>query len=147
MIQREILDGKSPIARDITQEYIPPPGVSVNILPTRRKSTSSQHVPSPVNVPVNHARNSSIDVPVNRPRVPSTEGRRCVPTDPPQARPRISATDAPFNRPRIPSTDLPSSRPDPNIPPPPKMRGLSTHSSPKSPKQKGKAVVLVVLLL
>lgn len=147
VIQREILDPKSLMETDIIQENIPPPGVPVNILPTRRKSKSPQKVSSISHVHVNHARNPSIDVPVTRPRVASTEGPPRMPTDAPPARHRVASTDAPVARPRVPSTDLPSSRIDPIIPPPPKMRGLSSQSPPKSPKQKGKAVVLVVLLL
>ena len=43
-----ILDRKSLIERDIAQDYATPPGVSVNILPTRRKSISPQHAPLPI---------------------------------------------------------------------------------------------------
>ena len=148
------MDRKSPIERDVTREYVPSPGVPVNIVPIRRKSTSPQHVHLPVDVPVNHISNPSIDIPVNHARnlsidvpvnrVASTDVRpRVQSTDVPIARPRVPSTDAPLSRPRIPSTEPPS-RADPIIPPPPKMRGLSTQSSPKSPKQKGKAVVLVI---
>lgn len=141
------MDPNSLIETDITQEYIPPPGVAVNILPTRRKSKSPKKLSSPSHVQVNHGRNPSIDVPVTRPRVASAEVRPRVPTEAPPLRHRVVSTDAPIARPHVLSTDLPSSRMDPIIPPPPKMRGLSSQSPPKSPKQKGKAVVLVVLLL
>ena len=41
---KQFLDRKIPVERDITQEYIPPPGVPINVPPTRKKSSPNPPV-------------------------------------------------------------------------------------------------------
>jgi hypothetical protein len=76
ILQRQILDRKSPIERDITKEYIPPPGVAINILPTRRKSASP--------APQSNSRPSSFQIPPAQPRVAFNEPPNPIP--PPKMR-------------------------------------------------------------
>lgn len=77
ILQRQILDRESPIARDITKEYIPPPGVAINILPTRRKSVSPVPQPNP--------RPSSLQIPpAQPPRAAPNDVQN--PTPPPKMR-------------------------------------------------------------
>ena len=103
---QQLLDRKIPIERDITQEYIPPPNVIVNNIPTRRKSVSPVHQAQQPKV---HPRSHSTDRLTNEP-----------------VRPRPISV--------VPPPEV--------VNPPPKMKGLDP-SDPKSPKTKGKAIVLV----
>lgn len=122
---------------DIIGEYVPPPGVQVNILNVRRKSTSPPQVHS-TSPPLHRSRSVSADVEVNKHRRISSADHRPsvdIPVSHPKP-PSATAAAAAVNNPiRIPS----------NEPlPPPKMRGLSTAASPtKSPTKKGKAIVMV----
>jgi len=135
----EVVKSSQEQEQDITGEYVPPPGVKVNILPVRRKSTSPLQA-HPTSPPL-HPRSASADVQLNKQRpIPSADHR-----------PRVASVDIPVSHPKASfapdaaaAVNNPIHIPSNDPLPPPKMRGLSTAASPsKSPTKKGKAIVMV----
>ena len=139
----------SKIERDITKEYVPPQESAVNILPTRRKSVSPHlnlpHQHPPLNLPtLIHRQHPSISLP---PALVSLNRTSLVQQFVPPARSHEFPSPPPIARsPNISQIDLQLIPVDP-VSPTSQMRGLYPTPLPNPPKQKGKAVVLVVHLL